>query len=49
MLVNIAPLRDVTKTRHIIGLASHYKKVVANFSNIVKTLTELKKNDTTFN
>ena len=43
------PTRDVTKTRHIIGLALYYRKFIANFSNIVKPLPKLTKKHTNFN
>ena len=40
-IFDLRPPKDVTKTRHIIGLASYYRKFVENNSNIVKPLTEL--------
>ena len=42
MILELAPPRDVTETRNIIVLTSYCKKFVKNFSDIVKTLTELK-------
>ena len=47
-IVNFAPLTDVTETRDKIGLVSYYRKFVASFSDIVKSLTELTKKYTTF-
>ena len=44
--VNLAPPRDVTKARNIIGLASYNRKFVANFSNKANPLTELAKKTT---
>ena len=46
-LVNLAPI-DVTDTRHIIGLASLYRKFIANFSNIVRYLLMYTKKNTPF-
>ena len=48
-LVHLSPPKDVTKTRHIIGLASYYRKVIANFSDMVKLLTDLTMKNTPFN
>ena len=36
----------LTKTRHLVGLASDYRIFVANFSNIVKIFTEVAKKST---
>ena len=49
MILNLTPLRDVTKTRNIIGLAFYYRKFVVNLSDIVKPFTEITKKNTTFN
>ena len=46
---NLAPPRDETETRHIIGLASYYRIFVANCSDIGKVIAEHKRKDTTFN
>ena len=32
MILDLVPLRDVSETRYIIGLASYFRKFVANFS-----------------
>ena len=45
----LVPPRHVTETRHIIGLVSYYRKFIANFSDIVKPLTEPTKKNMTFN
>ena len=37
------PQNDMTETRHIIDLASYYRKFIANFSNIVRSLIQLTK------
>ena len=40
MILNLAAPKDVTKPRHLIGLAFYYRKFIVNLSNIVKPLTE---------
>ena len=48
-LLDLACLGDVTKTNHLIGLASYYRKCIAlHLSNIVKSLTELQKKKQNF-
>ena len=38
VILNLAPAKDLTEIRHIIGLASYFGKFVAHFSNKVKPL-----------
>ena len=47
-LINLALSTNVTETRHIKNLASYYRKFIANFSNVVRPLTELTKKSTLF-
>ena len=46
--INLAPT-DVAETMYIIGLASYYRKLIANFSDIVRLLTELTTKNTSLN
>ena len=47
-LVNFLLPTDMTETKHIIGLVSYYRKVVANLSYIMMPLNELNKRKTPF-
>ena len=47
--VNLASSSDVIETRHIIVLASYYRQLMTNFSDIGRSLTELIMKNTYFN
>ena len=38
-LVKLASPKNVTEIRHIVGLASYYRKFIENFSDMVKSQT----------
>ena len=47
-LSNIPPPTDMAEARHIIGLALYYRKFIANFSDILRPLTDMTKKNTPF-
>ena len=47
-LGNLAQPTHVTETSHILGLASYYRKFNANYSNIVRPLSEWTRGSTPF-
>ena len=42
-VTSLSELSPMTKNRHILGLISHYRKFIENFSGIIRTLNELTK------
>ena len=47
-ILNLAPPSNVTQVRHILGLASYYRKFTAMFSSIVSPITSLTKKNVPF-
>ena len=47
-ILDLTPPSNVTKVRHILGLASYYKKIIPLFSSIVSPITSLPKKNIPF-
>ena len=47
-ILDLAPPSNVTQVRHILGLASYYRKFIAIFSSIVSPITSLTKKHISF-
>ena len=47
-LVQLAPPTNVTGTRHIIGIASYYRKFIVDFSDVMRPFNELTRKNNSF-
>ena len=47
-ILDLAPLSNVTQVRHILGLASYYRKFIPMFSSFVSPITSLTKKNVLF-